>query len=221
MAVEARRLRARAGGFRLYVEELRADSLVVVLGRNGSGKTTLLKALAGLIKAEGEVEACGRDVSRMPPEERGLVYIPSTPPEISVTPRRFLAMVAARHGALGELRWLAAEVGLEGVLDRRGLSTGQRQLVAIAAALLAKPCALLLDEPTSHLDLANKRKIIEVVSKLEVTRIYVTHDVAEALALKAPTYVMDGGSLRGPVEAGGGGELMDELAAAAGAYGLL
>jgi molybdate/tungstate transport system ATP-binding protein len=79
MALLVENLTARRGSFALRVERLEVNSVVAVVGRNGSGKTTLLDAIAGVIKAEGRVETCGRDVSRLPPERRRLAYVQSVP----------------------------------------------------------------------------------------------------------------------------------------------
>lgn len=89
-------LRARRGRFQVEVEHLKLNSIVAVVGRNGSGKTTLLDAIAGVIPAEGRVEACGRDVSNLPLEERRLVYIRAVPVDPPGGPRKFLQRVAAR-----------------------------------------------------------------------------------------------------------------------------
>ncbi|MEM4898524.1 MAG: ATP-binding cassette domain-containing protein, partial [Pyrobaculum sp.] len=65
----------------------------------------------------------------------------------------FLREVAKRHGTLSKIDQVVDMLGVRDLLQRRGgLSTGQRQLVNLAAALLSNPCAFLMDEPTSHLD---------------------------------------------------------------------
>jgi molybdate/tungstate transport system ATP-binding protein len=127
-------------------------------GRNGSGKTTLLDAIAGVIK--GRVVACGRDVSRLPPERRGLAYVQSVPVDPPTRVDKFLHMVARMHGTEAEVEEVVRRLGIESLLRRRsGLSTGQKQLVNLAAALLTRPCAFLMDEPTSHLDWLNKKRL--------------------------------------------------------------
>lgn len=88
---------------------------------------------------------------------------------------------------------MAAALGLE--LDARGLSTGQKQLVNIAAGLLADPCAFLMDEPTSHLDWLNKRMVNEAVKKLGKPVLYVTHDPLEAAYLADKICVMKNGKI--------------------------
>ncbi|CCC80930.1 ABC-type transport system, ATPase component [Thermoproteus tenax Kra 1] len=196
-----RGLRARRGRFQLEVERLSVNSVTVVLGRNGSGKTTLLDAIAGAIPAEGSVEACGREVSRLPPEERGLVYIQSTPVDPPGGPRRFLRWVAARWGrGEREVEEVAALLGIRELLDRRGLSTGQKQLVNIAAGLLAGACGFLMDEPTSHLDWFNKQLVDDAVRRLGKPVLYVTHDPYEAAYIGDVICVMEEGRLKRCVE---------------------
>jgi len=134
------------------VERLVVNSVVAVVGRNGSGKTTLLDAIAGFIEARGRVVACGRDVSRLPPHRRGLAYVQSTPIDPPQRVGAFLRAVARLHGTEGLVDKVASRLGISHLLDRRrGLSTGQKQLVNLAAALLARPCAFLMDELSAHL----------------------------------------------------------------------
>ncbi|MFN3804541.1 MAG: ATP-binding cassette domain-containing protein [Pyrobaculum sp.] len=198
MALQIERLHARRGNFSLYVERLEVNSIVAVLGRNGSGKTTLLDAVAGVIKATGRVAACGRDVSTLPQERRGLAYIQATPVEPPGRVEKFLRDVAKLHGAEREVEEVAKSLGVWDLLPRGGgrLSTGQRQLVNLAAALLAKPCAFLMDEPTSHLDWINKRRFMDLVRGLDRPVLYVTHDPFEAMYISDHICVMEGGQLK-------------------------
>jgi len=201
MALEVEGLEARRGRFRLYVERLVVNSVVAVVGRNGSGKTTLLDAIAGFIEARGRVVACGRDVSRLPPHRRGLAYVQSTPIDPPQRVGAFLRAVARLHGTEGLVDEVASRLGVSHLLDRwRGLSTGQKQLVNLAAALLARPCAFLMDEPTSHLDWVNKRAFNDVVKRLGVPTLYVTHDPLEALYVADMLCVMEEGRLTKCVE---------------------
>ncbi|AFA38732.1 ABC-type sugar transport systems, ATPase component [Pyrobaculum oguniense TE7] len=190
-------LRARRGSFTVFVERLEVNSIVAVVGRNGSGKTTLLDAVAGFIKAEGRVEVCGEDVSALPPERRRLAYVQSVPVDPPMRVDKFLMYVARRHGTVGEVHNVAEVLGIKDLLKRsEGLSTGQKQLVNLAAALLARPCAFLMDEPTSHLDWVNKKAFDEVLKRLGVPILFVTHDPVEALYVADKLCVMEEGRLR-------------------------
>jgi molybdate/tungstate transport system ATP-binding protein len=163
-------------------------------GRNGSGKTTLLDAIAGVIK--GRVVACGRDVSRLPPERRGLAYVQSVPVDPPTRVDKFLHMVARMHGTEAEVEEVVRRLGIESLLRRRsGLSTGQKQLVNLAAALLTRPCAFLMDEPTSHLDWLNKKTFNDVVKALGMPVLYVAHDPFEAMYVADVICVMEGGRI--------------------------
>jgi len=201
MALLVEGLRARRGAFTVYVERLAVNSVVAVVGRNGAGKTTLLDAIAGVIEAEGRVAACGRDVSRLPPERRGLAYVQSVPVDPPTRVDKFLRMVARRHGAEEEVGEVVGRLGIEALLPRRGgLSTGQRQLVNLAAALLARPCAFLMDEPTSHLDWLNKKAFNDIVKALGKPVLYVTHDPFEAMYVADVICVMERGRITRCVE---------------------
>jgi carbohydrate ABC transporter ATP-binding protein, CUT1 family (TC 3.A.1.1.-) len=197
MALLVEGLKARRGAFTVYVERLAVNSVVAVVGRNGAGKTTFLDAVAGVVKAEGRVVACGRDVSSLPPEKRGLAYVQSVPVDPPTRVDKFLRMVAKRHGTETEVDEVVEALGIRPVLNRRsGLSTGQRQLVNLAAALLTRPCAFLMDEPTSHLDWFNKKMFNDIVKSLKRPVLYVTHDPFEAMYIADTVCVMEAGRIK-------------------------
>lgn len=187
-------LKACRGPFCVEVERLQVNSVVAVVGRNGAGKTTMLDAIAGVLRSRGRVEACGRDVSGLPPERRGLAYIQAVPIDPPGGPHRFLRAVARRHGTTDQLPRVLEAFGLTSL--GRGLSTGQRQLVNLAAALLARPCAFLMDEPTSHLDWLNKRAFNDAVRRLGRPVLYVTHDPLEAYYVGDLVCLMEEGRIR-------------------------
>jgi molybdate/tungstate transport system ATP-binding protein len=109
---------------------------------------------------------------------------------------RFLHMVARMHGTEAEVEEVVRRLGIESLLRRRsGLSTGQKQLVNLAAALLARPCAFLMDEPTSHLDWLNRKTFNDVVKALGMLVLYVTHDPFEAMYVADVICVMEGGRI--------------------------
>jgi len=199
MALVVENLTARRGAFVVQIERLVVNSVVAVVGRNGSGKTTLLDAVAGVVKATGRVSACGRDVSRLPPEKRGLAYVQSIPVDPPMRVDKFLKMVAKRRG--NDVEEVVRKLGIEALLTRRGgLSTGQKQLVNLAAALLTRPCAFLMDEPTSHLDWINKKIFNDAVKVLERPVLYVTHDPFEAMYVADVICVMERGRITRCVE---------------------
>lgn len=144
--------------------------VVGIAGANGSGKTTLLKIVAGLIRpTSGTVDLDGvltRDV----PLSLGWVapdlalYGELTPPENLV----FFGRVAGRAFRTGDVDARLEDVGLDPVRMRdtetRALSTGQRQRLKMAYAVLLDPGLLLLDEPGSNLDEAGRAIVMKVVA---------------------------------------------------------
>lgn len=181
--------------------DLRAGELVVMLGPSGSGKSTLLHVL-GLLDAPsgGEVRYDGRRVDDLPVRERaalrhrhvGFVFqFYHLIPELTALQNVLLAQMMAisplaywrrRKQARAEAEAMLARVGLADRMRHRPaeLSGGERQRVAIARALLARPRALLADEPTGNLDSHTAAGVVELM--FEVARqdglalLLVTHD---------------------------------------------
>ena len=137
---------------------LEADEVAVIIGPNGAGKSTAMKALIGLIPLKsGKVLYAGEDITGQAPERlvaRGIAYVPQERNVFrTMTVEENLAMGAyLRRGDLGETlaRIYALFPALKDKRRQRAgeLSGGQRQMVAIARALMIEPKLLLLDEPT-------------------------------------------------------------------------
>ena len=149
------------GGSRILRDvslELGANHVFCVMGRNGVGKTTTLKSVVGLYKPNsGRIVFEGRDISRMPPEERaraGIGYVPQGRgifPHLTVAENLFIGAVAKRKKAKEALeRVYSLFPIIKDFLSRKGgmLSGGQQQQLAIGRALLTEPKLLILDEPT-------------------------------------------------------------------------
>jgi molybdate/tungstate transport system ATP-binding protein len=198
--IEVIGLRARAGTFMLadVTFSVPARGYGVVIGPAGSGKTTLLEAIAGVVRAQaGTVRLSGSDVTSFPPERRGLAMVYQHAylfPHLSVEKN-----VAYGAADAGTARSLAVRLGVD-ALARRGvesLSGGERQLVALARALAARPTVLLLDEPFAALDPRRRalarREVRALQREWGFTVLQVTHDFSEAGMLGDVAILLDGG----------------------------
>jgi urea transport system ATP-binding protein len=149
------------GGSRILRDvslDVSANHVFCLMGRNGVGKTTTLKSVVGLYKPNsGRVVFDGRDISRMPPEERaraGIGYVPQGRgifPHLTVAENLSIGAVAKRKKSKEALeRVYSLFPIIKDFLSRKGgmLSGGQQQQLAIGRALLTEPKLLILDEPT-------------------------------------------------------------------------
>jgi energy-coupling factor transport system ATP-binding protein len=174
--------------------ELRAGEYVGVVGPNGGGKSTLVRLLNGLLRADsGGVRVGGLDPATEPYLVRRKVGMLFQNPENGLVAPFVEDDVAFGLENLGvereEMRERVREaiqaVGLEGYERREPhtLSGGEKQRVALAGLLALEPEVLLLDEPTSMLDAAGRRDILERLEELRGTRtvLHVTHHLEELL----------------------------------------
>jgi putative spermidine/putrescine transport system ATP-binding protein/spermidine/putrescine transport system ATP-binding protein len=185
---------------------VREGEFFSLLGPSGSGKTTLLRIIAGLETPDrGRVEIGGLDVTQHPPYARGLgmvfqdflLFPHKTVSENVTFP---LKMQRCSKSKMAEqLSWVLGLVRLEGYEDRypHQLSAGQKQRIALARGLVARPKVLLLDEPLANLD-RELRKEMEVElrrfqSDLSLPFVYVTHNQEEAITMSDRVAVMNNG----------------------------
>ena len=202
---------AATHGVTLHVEE---GEFLVVVGASGCGKTTMLRAIAGLEQpVAGEIEIGGeavfsepRQIDVAPARRRvGMVFqsyalYPHMTVEQNVAfPLRTQRVGRGRTGRA--VRQALDVVELAGMKRRypRELSGGQQQRVAIARALVRQPHVLLLDEPLSNVDPKLRAQLRTELKQLHrrigSTTLYVTHDVAEAMALADRVAAMFGGEI--------------------------
>jgi iron complex transport system ATP-binding protein len=176
---------------------LKPGEILAVLGVNGAGKSTLLKCLNRILRPKfGELSLGGRDLSRMSANDlaRHFGYVPQNAGQESLT-----VFDAVLLGRKPHIRWAATDQDLE-VVDRvlglmglsrlaqrsaTQLSGGELQKVLIARALAQEPDVLLLDEPTSNLDLKNQIQVMNLVARAVreqgISAIVSVHDINLAL----------------------------------------
>ncbi|WP_193612330.1 energy-coupling factor ABC transporter ATP-binding protein [Nocardioides lijunqiniae] len=164
---------------------------VGVVGANGSGKSTLARLLNGLVSpTAGRVLVDGLDVARRGSAVRRRVGFVFTDPAAQLVMPTCVEDVElslrTRERDAGRRRELALAV-LErfGLADHahvsvHALSGGQKQLLALAGVLATDPSVLVADEPTTLLDLANTRRVAELLFGLEQQLVLVTHDLEQA-----------------------------------------
>jgi len=186
-----------------------AGDVVAVIGPNGSGKTTLLHVVLGLVPAaSGQVEVFGR---RPGQANQRIGYVPQHYAESSGEAIRaadvvLLGLTGSRWAfgrtTLGQRRQVDQALAAVEATDLAGrrlstLSGGQRQRIALAAALVARPQLLILDEPLASLDLHSQRDIVALLARLHaelaVTVLVVAHDLNPLLPiLDSAIYLLDG-----------------------------
>jgi sulfate transport system ATP-binding protein len=185
-----------------------AGSLTALLGPSGSGKSTLLRTIAGLDQPDsGTVTINGREVTRVPPQRRGIGFVFQHYAAFKhLTVRDNVAYgLKIRKRPRAEIKekvdHLLEVVGLSGFQTRypNQLSGGQRQRMALARALAVDPQVLLLDEPFGALDAKVREDLRAWLRRLHdevhVTTVLVTHDQSEALDVADRIAVLNKGRI--------------------------
>lgn len=188
--------------------EVRADELLVLVGRSGSGKTTLLRAVAGLETLDsGRILLGGDDVTTVSPSGRGVAMVfqeAALFPHLRVRDNIGIgerARGAARAAVVARTHEVAETLDVAHLLDRMpaALSGGERQRVALARAMIRSPRVLLLDEPLAAVDAEQRVRMRAVIRDVQrrvgVPMVYVTHDQGEAMALGDRVAMVDRGRL--------------------------
>ena len=185
---------------------------VTIIGSSGCGKTTFLKLINGLVKPDfGQVYVNNYDISKIDTISlrRGIGYVIQ---EIGLFPhmnvRKNISYIPnlikkdSKEKVENKVKELIKVVGLkEDMLDRypNELSGGQRQRVGIARALASDAKILLMDEPFGAIDEITRRllqdEILRIYKQFNMTIIFITHDIKEALKLGTRVIVMDKGEI--------------------------
>ncbi len=193
--------------FSLAIEE---GEFLTVIGRSGCGKTTMLKLINGLLMPEGgDVIVEGKNLKNtdLIALRRSIGYVIQNKglfPHMTVEKNITYVPVISGKKKRSENHQLALNlmdiVGLDPVMLSRypaELSGGQQQRVGIARALAANPHILLMDEPFGALDEITRQtmqdEILKLQKELNLTIVFITHDIREAMKLGDRVLVMDGG----------------------------
>ena len=183
-------------GMNLMVPE---GKISIIIGANGCGKSTLLKTVARILKpSAGEIYIGGKNIKGQKPRDiaKQMAFLPQTPkcPE-QITVRELVAYGRFPYRkAIGgmdkhdkeQVEWAIAETGLQEFADRlvESLSGGQRQRAWIAMTLAQETPIILLDEPTTYLDMAHQMEVLKLLQRLnrrkQYTIVMVLHELNQA-----------------------------------------
>ena len=178
--------------------------IVVILGPNGAGKSSLIKAIAGIVPVSGgQVLLDGRDITSVPAHlkiRQGLAFVPQTDnifPLMTVTENLRVAggilprgTVAAR---IDEMFGMFPDLARQRTLMAGSLSGGQRQMLAVARALIVHPRVLMLDEPSAGLSPKLVEQVFARLSEIRqagLTIVLVEQNARAALAIGGRAYVL-------------------------------
>lgn len=167
--------------------ELNDQEFLAIIGPNGGGKSTLLKLILGFLKPnKGEIKIYGKS----PIEARHLIgYVPQYTTFSLDIPITVFDIVLQGRLSKGKFFYskedkqkalkMLERLNITHLKDKKikDLSGGQRQKVLIARALVTEPKILIMDEPTSAIDIKGQKEILDLIESLDITRIVVSHDV--------------------------------------------
>ena len=190
--------------------EVNKGEIVTLMGRNGAGKTTTLRSLMGLLsKRQGKAYIDGISFLDLPAHERfhlGLAYVPEDRrivPGLTVKENLELGVISQKNR--GDMNVLVDEIAetfprLKERLHQDGtsMSGGEQQMLAIARAMIAKPKAILLDEPSEGIMPVLVEEMFELFSKLKqqgITILLVEQNVQKALKISDRAYILDQGEI--------------------------
>ncbi|MCX6673193.1 MAG: ABC transporter ATP-binding protein, partial [Methanothrix sp.] len=182
-----------------------------LVGPNGSGKTTLIKCIDRILKPKGSILLEGREIESMSQQEiaRLIGYVPQS----SSTPLATTVFDTVLMGRRPHIGWRVTDSDLDKVAevlkrlhledlamrDFSQLSGGQKQKVLIARALAQEPAVLLLDEPTSNLDMRHQLEVMEIVRDMvhekKISAVMAIHDLNLASRFSDKLVMLKGGKV--------------------------
>ena len=182
--------------------------LIAIVGPSGCGKTTILKTIVGILSPQkGSITINSNDITNEPIEKRNIGYVPQNQglfPHLSVFENIAFGLKAQKwkkKEIIPHIRDLAQISDLEDVLDRKPheLSGGQQQRVSLLRAIAPFPKLLLLDEPLSNIDSQLREHLAIYIRKLQeemqITTLFVTHDLDEAKMLADKLVIVNQGKV--------------------------
>ena len=190
--------------------QVRQGEFVAIIGPNGAGKTTLFRAISGLLPLRsGSLRINNMDAKLLSHKERArqLAIVNQTVEGDMLTVEEYVLMGRLPYHSQLQLFETAEDFAIAeesmrmtGILAKRRrhmdrLSGGEQQLAAIARALTQKTGILLLDEPTSHLDISHQLRILDLVKSLNATRRLIIHDLNLAAEYSDHLIMLKGGRI--------------------------
>lgn len=188
---------------------LQAKHTLSILGKSGCGKTTMLKTIGGLISPDsGKILLNGVDITETKSEKRNIVYLYQEDllfPHLNAFENIAFGLRLKKipEGSIKEkVQHMLHSLELDGQADKMPtqLSGGQRQRVSFGRAISTNPSLLLLDEPFGSLDTGTRQRMQELFKKLtaefEITSLFVTHDLKEAVLMGNQIGFMQDGVLK-------------------------
>lgn len=196
---------------------------VMVLGPNGAGKSSIIRALSGQLSYKGRIQVEGREVASM--LRRELARLVAVVPQAPVIPEGMTVYEYVGLGRTPHLGWFAApgkvdEGVVESALSRlelyelrsrwiSRLSGGERQRAVIARALTQEPAILLLDEPTTALDVGHQQAVLELIDRLRhdgLAILSAMHDLNSATQFADSVVLLKDGTI---IVSGAPGDVID------------
>ncbi|MCG7505877.1 ABC transporter ATP-binding protein [Mesorhizobium retamae] len=189
---------------------IRSGELVIVLGPNGAGKSTFVKAIAGLVPIHSGATILGDfDITAVPTHEKirhGLAFVPQTENIFATMSIHDNLLLAAnvlpkekRSRRVADLYAMFPDLAARPSLRAGQLSGGQRQMLAVARALIVEPSVLILDEPSAGLSPKIVQEVfahLKAINETGVTIILVEQNVKAALAIADRAAILVEGQLR-------------------------